>query len=169
MRSVAAQDSGVTMGASPRPHRHSPGFARVMVVATMGLATLGVSCAERDPETSAGGSAGVGGWTDDHETALGRLDVAIEQIVSAVEGNDVRLLGSGPERCAAEAGSLAEAATDAGAAIDGARLDELAALCKWLTGPAAAHDVNGVVRTLDPLFTAVGHIAPLLQRPDSIS
>ncbi|MBI4934515.1 MAG: hypothetical protein HY828_11595 [Actinobacteria bacterium] len=157
------------MGASPREHRHSPGFARVMVVATMGLATLGVSCAERDPEAGTDGSAVVGGWTDDHESALVRLEVAIDQILSAVEGNDVRLLGSGPERCAQEAGSLSEVAAEAGATIDGARLDHVAALCEWLTGPAQARDVDGVVRTLDPLFTAVGKIAPLLDRPDTVS
>jgi hypothetical protein len=78
-------------------------------------------------------------------------------------------MGSGPERCAVEAGSLAQAAADAGAQVDGARLDEVAALCEWLRGPLEAHDVDGVVRTLDPLFTAVGRISPLLKRPDAVS
>jgi hypothetical protein len=64
---------------------------------------------------------------------------------------------------------LAEAAQDAGAVIDSERLEAVAALCTWLQGPATAHDVNGVVSTLDPLFTAVGRIAPLLPSPDSLS
>jgi hypothetical protein len=169
MRSGAAQDSGVTMGASPREHRHSPRRIGVMVVATMGLVLLGVSCADRDPDGESAAATEVDGWPHEHEPALGRLDGAIQQILSAVEGNDVRLMGSGPERCAAEAASLAQAALEAGAEVDGARLDEVAALCKWLRGPVEAHDVDGVVRTLDPLFTAVGRISPLLKRPDAVS
>ncbi len=169
MRDASAQDSRVTMGASPRLHRHTPASARAMVVATMVIALLGVSCAERDPADGGSSAESVDGWSVAYEAAFGRLDDAIGQIFSAVDGNDVRLLGAGPERCVAEASPLAEAAHEAGAVIDGERLEAVAALCLWLQGPAAVHDVNGVVNTLDPLFTAVGRIAPLLERPDSLS
>jgi hypothetical protein len=139
-----------------------------MVFATT-LVLLGVSCATRDPDAALTSAVEADDWLSAHAAAVGRLDDAIGQILSAIEGNDIRLMGAGPRHCATEAGSLAMVANDAGAVVDSERLVEVAALCAWLRVPAEAHDVDSVVRTLDPLLTAVGSIAPLLNGPDSLS
>jgi hypothetical protein len=126
------------------------------------MSTPMIGCAQRDSEDAQPDVIPSDVWVRDHVDEISRLSGAIDDIVSAVKGNDVRLLGDGPAQCASTAATLAASAATNGATESGADLDAVAGLCEWLTGPASVHDVGGVVQTLDPLFVAVGQISPLL-------
>lgn len=149
-----------------RRHRFATDVALAAVIGL--LAGGATACSDREPSSSEP-VADRDHWALAHLDDLDELDGSIGGIIGAVEGNDVRLFSDSPRRCADSAGSLAGAAAEEGDTVSSDRLARLASLCEWLIGPADAHDPDGVMLTLDPLFIAVGQVTPLLELIDDVS